>query len=179
MPQIEVCPATSQDLEKVAGLDHSYQTSYVWQMDRSVEDGQIATFFREIRLPRTVKVEYPHTETRLLETLPQASAVLVARYKSSLVGYVSVKEQVIPSSAWIADLMVTEKMRRQGIGTALILAAQDWAMNTSLKRIFLEMQSKNYPAIKFAIKIGFEFCGYNDHYYTNQDIALFFARGQR
>lgn len=178
MPQIEICPASNQDLEKLAGLDHTYQTSYVWQMDRSLEEGQIATFFREIRLPRSVRVEYPHTQTRLLETLPQAT-VLAALYKSNLVGYVSVKEQVIPQSAWISDLMVTEKLRRQGIGTALTLAAQDWAMNKNLKRIFLEMQSKNYPAIKFAMKIGFEFSGYNDHYYTNQDIALFFTRTQR
>ena len=105
--------------------------------------------------------------------------MLVALYKSNLVGYVSVKEHVIPQSAWISDLMVTEKLRRQGIGTALILAAQDWAMNKDLKRIFLEMQSKNYPSIKFAMKIGFEYCGYNDHYYLNQDIALFFTRAQR
>lgn len=178
MPQIEICPATSQDLEKLVDLDHSYQTEYVWQMDRSLEKGQISTFFSEIKLPRIVRVEYPHSATRLLETLPQA-AVLVALYKSNLVGYVSVKEQVIPQSAWISDLMVSEKLRRQGIGTALVLAAQDWAMDKNFKRIFLEMQSKNYPAIKFAMKIGFEFCGYNDHYYTNQDIALFFTRTQR
>ncbi|MGD0003658.1 MAG: GNAT family N-acetyltransferase [Anaerolineaceae bacterium] len=178
MPQIEICPATSQDLEKLADLDHSYQTAFVWQMDRSLDGGQISTFFREIQLPRSVRVEYPHTATRLLETLPQA-VVLVALYKSNLVGYVSVKEQVIPQSAWISDLMVVEKLRRQGIGTALVLAAQDWAMNNNLTRIFLEMQSKNYPAIRFAMKIGFEFCGYNDHYYTNQDIALFFTRTQR
>lgn len=178
MPQIEICPVSDQDIEKLVELDHSYQTAYVWQMDRSFEEGQISTFFREIRLPRNVRVEYPHSPTRLLETLPQA-AVLVALYKSNLVGYVSVKEHVIPHSAWISDLMVTEKLRRQGIGTALIMAAQEWAMNKDLKRIFLEMQSKNYPAIKFAMKIGFEFCGYNDHYYTNQDIALFFTRTQR
>ena len=178
MPQIEICPASSQDLEKLSELDHSYQTGYVWQMDRSLEEGQISTFFREIRLPRIVRVDYPHSPTRLLETLPLMT-VLVALYKSNLVGYVSVKEHVIPQSAWISDLMVTEKLRRQGIGTALILAAQEWAMSKDLKRIFLEMQSKNYPAIKFAMKIGFEFCGYNDHYYTNQDIALFFTRTQR
>jgi ribosomal protein S18 acetylase RimI-like enzyme len=178
MPQIEICPAAEPDLEKLVELDHSYQTAFVWQMDRSLDEGQISTFFREIRLPRSVRVDYPHPPSRLLETLPQAT-VLVATYKTNLVGYVSVKEHVIPQSAWISDLMVSEKLRRQGIGTALVLAAQDWAMDKNLKRIFLEMQSKNFPAIKFAMKIGFEFCGYNDHYYANQDIALFFTRTQR
>jgi hypothetical protein len=39
------------------------------------------------------------------------------------------------------------------------------------------MQTKNYPAIQFARAQGFVFCGFNDHYYMNQDIALFFGRG--
>jgi RimJ/RimL family protein N-acetyltransferase len=41
------------------------------------------------------------------------------------------------------------------------------------------MQSKNHPAIQLAHKLGFEFCGYNDHYFSNQDIALFFSRPLR
>jgi ribosomal protein S18 acetylase RimI-like enzyme len=43
----------------------------------------------------------------------------------------------------------------------------------------LEMQPKNYPAIQLAQKLGFDFCGYNDRYYANRDIALFFAKGLR
>ena len=39
------------------------------------------------------------------------------------------------------------------------------------------MQSKNYPAIHLALNQGYAFCGYNDHYYSTQDIALFFVRG--
>ena len=37
------------------------------------------------------------------------------------------------------------------------------------------MQSKNFPAICFAQKHGLNFCGYNDRYYHNQDLALFFG----
>jgi ribosomal protein S18 acetylase RimI-like enzyme len=42
--------------------------------------------------------------------------------------------------------------------------------------MILEMQSKNIPAVHLAMRLGYEFCGYNDHYYSNQDIALFFAQ---
>jgi RimJ/RimL family protein N-acetyltransferase len=38
------------------------------------------------------------------------------------------------------------------------------------------VQSKNVPAIRLAQKSGFEFCGYNDQYYLNKDVALFFAK---
>jgi ribosomal protein S18 acetylase RimI-like enzyme len=175
MPEIEIRPADLQDFGQLLALDHSYQTSYVWQMDRTFEEGQISLFFREIRLPRNVKVDYPHSPKFLTQTLPQAT-LLVAILDNQPVGYVSVVEHLAPNSSWVTDLVVDEKSRRKGIGTALLMTAQEWTVRKSLKRIILEMQSKNFPAIRFAQKLGYEFCGYNDHYYSNRDIALFFAR---
>ena len=55
-------------------------------------------------------------------------------------------------------------------------AAADWLRRRNVNRVLLEMTTKNYPAIRFAQKLGFSFCGYNDRYYTNQDIAIFFAK---
>jgi ribosomal protein S18 acetylase RimI-like enzyme len=66
--------------------------------------------------------------------------------------------------------------RRKGVGSTLLAAAQDWAANRSHRRMILEMQSKNLPAVRLAQKFGYEFSGYNDHYYINQDVALFFAK---
>jgi len=76
----------------------------------------------------------------------------------------------------VIDVVVREDNRGKGIGTALILAAQDWGMERNCRRAIVEMQSKNYPAIQLIRKLGYEFCGYSDQYYLNQDIALFFAR---
>jgi RimJ/RimL family protein N-acetyltransferase len=53
------------------------------------------------------------------------------------------------------------------------------AENLGSRRIVLEMQPKNYAAIHLAQKLGFDLCGYNDRYYANHDIALFFAKGVR
>jgi ribosomal protein S18 acetylase RimI-like enzyme len=76
-------------------------------------------------------------------------------------------------------LVVIRRLRRQGIGSALILAAQEWGMQHDTRRLVLEMQPKNYPAIQMAHKLGFELCGYNDRYYANNDIALFFGKSIR
>ena len=84
-----------------------------------------------------------------------------------------------PNTTWVTDLVVLRRQRRQGIGTALLLASQDWALQKKNRRIILEMQPKNFPAISLAQKLGFDLCGYNDHYYTNQDIALFFSKWLR
>ena len=45
-----------------------------------------------------------------------------------------------------------------------------------MRRLILEMQSKNQAYIRLAQKFGYEFCGYNDQYYLTQDVALFFGR---
>jgi len=76
----------------------------------------------------------------------------------------------------LKDIVVNFPIRRQGIGTALVYAAQNWSIQRSNRRITMEIPSKNYPAIKLAMKLGFDFSGYNDSYYPNKDIALFFSR---
>jgi ribosomal protein S18 acetylase RimI-like enzyme len=175
MPKIEIRPAVLADFTRLVSLEHSFQTPYVWQMDRSLEEGQVTVNFREVRLPRPVRVDYPHSPEKLVENWKTLSEMLVASIGGAQVGYIALKEQSVPDALWVIDLVVGEKSRRKGIGSALVLAAQEWAAQHGRRRIIFEMQSKNYPAIKLALKLGYEFCGYNDHYYANQDIALFFA----
>ena len=77
----------------------------------------------------------------------------------------------------MTDVVVDHRFRRQRIGSGLVLAAQDWmATQLGSQRLILEMQPKNYPAIQFVQVLGFDFCGFIDHYYPNQDTALLFAK---
>ena len=59
MPEIVIRPAIGSDIPALLALEHFYETSHVWQMDRQVEDGVVSVGFREVRLPRKVKVETP------------------------------------------------------------------------------------------------------------------------
>ena len=176
MPEIEIRPANEEEIPGLVEIDHSYRSQYVWQIDRSQDEGQIIVNFREIRLPRPVTVEYPRSPRHLLRDWANRSALLVGVLEGSVAGYISIYEGISPTTAWVTDLVVTPPARRKGIASALVLAAEDWAKKRNNRRMILEMQSKNTPAIRLALKIGFEFCGYNDHYYSNQDIALFFAQ---
>jgi len=176
MPEIEIRPAVSADIPSLLQLEHDFKTSYVWQMERQFLEGQVTINFREIRLPRTVRVEYPHSRNGFTEHWKEYSAVIVAVHQGEPVAYINIVEQTIPATGWVTDLVVRDNLRRQGVGTALILAAERWAQQHKLRNLTLEMQSKNFPAIRLAMKLGFEFTGFNDHFYKNQDIALFFTR---
>lgn len=176
MPSIEIRPAAEADILTIANFEHSYKSNYVWQMDYSRSEGQLVSSFREIRLPRPVTVEYPHSAQALLTDWSTRTALLVGSLDGTPVGYISVSDRIAPTTAWVTDLVVAPAIRRHGVGTALLFAARDWAQQRRNRRMVLETQSKNYPAICLAQKLGWEFCGYNDHYYSNQDIAIFFGQ---
>jgi ribosomal protein S18 acetylase RimI-like enzyme len=179
MPEVQIRPAVVTDLSVLVTIDHSCQTDYVWQMDVQHEDGQIGAIFREIRLPRSVSVSYPRLVSALSESWSRRSGILVAVIGGQVAGYVRANDAVLPRTAWLVDVVVAPRFRRQGVASALVLAAQSWAVQRKDRRALLEMPSKNDPAIRLAQKLGYEFCGYNDQYYETQDIALFFGRSIR
>ncbi|MCH7663720.1 MAG: GNAT family N-acetyltransferase [Chloroflexi bacterium] len=172
----EIRPFEASDINAVADLDHSFHTDHVWQMEFQSTPTQIGVTFREVRLPRSMHVEYPQENDVNNGEMDSFSTSFTAENKSDFLGYTSIVLNRAPQTAWITDLAVLRRMRREGIGTALLLRAQKWARKNDCKRILMEMQSKNYPAICLAIKLGFEFSGFSDQYYSNQDIALFFTR---
>jgi len=176
MPEIVIRPAVGNDIPALIHLEHFYETTHVWQMDRAVENGQVSIGFQTVRLPRKVKVEMPQPAGWLEDGWKNQPGLLTAVFEDLPVGYICLGEGFGAGTAWVRDLCVAEKMRHKGIGTALILAGHEWAAQRSYRRVLLEMQSKNFPAICMAFKLGYDFGGYNDHYYTNQDIALFFTR---
>ena len=176
MPEIQLRPTVASDLSRLMGFDHSITSESVWQLELRRETGQVTVAFREVRLPRAVTIMYPHNPFALADDWVRRSMMYTAYIGLDPAGYISLLERGTDSVVWVTDLVVNLANRRQGVASALLAAAQDWAADRSHRRLILEMQSKNYPGIRLAQNFGYEFCGYNDHYYLNQDVALFFAK---
>ena len=175
MPAIQIRPVVATDIPRLMGLDHSASSEYVWQLELRHDAGQVVAAFREVRLPRPIPLTYPHDPFSLGDEWTRMATMLVALSEKDAVGYLGLMERPA-SSAWVTDMVVTPSWRRRGVASALLDSAREWAEQRGHRRVFLEMQSKNQAGIRLAQKHGYEFCGYNDHYYTTQDVALFFAR---
>lgn len=169
-------PAVAADIPRLTGIDHSCKSDYVWQLDVRREAGQVNIGFREVRLPRTVEVHYPRDPSALSSTWNRNDLTLTAVYTNVPVGYICVRDDRPSAAAWITDLVVAQEHRRKGAASAMVSAVQAWAVERGVRRMILEMQSKNHPCIRFAQKSGFEFCGYNDQYYATRDVTLYFAK---
>jgi len=157
-------------------MDHSSLSDYVWQLELRGESNQVTANFREVRLPRSIAVNYPRNPLALADEWTRRDLALAALYEGHLIGYLCAKEDRASALAWVTDIVVAPDRRRQGAASALLTATQAWALERGAHRLILEMQSKNQACIRLAQKFGYDFCGYNDQYYPTQDVALFFGR---
>ncbi|GAB4472362.1 MAG: hypothetical protein Kow00124_10330 [Anaerolineae bacterium] len=173
--------AMPSDYDLCMMLDHTTSTDTVWQMvlDESEMDGGVHVAFRPVRLPRSMKVQYPRSGDVLLQSWRLHVVFLVAQWDQDIVGYVNIRQEIAQETAWVADLIVDSSARLRGVGTALLRAAHNWALEHDMRRLIVETQTKNYPAIRMLQRRGLTLCGYNDLYYPNQDIAVFFGQTLR
>jgi GNAT superfamily N-acetyltransferase len=121
-------------------------------------------------------VKYPRNPSTLVDEWMRRDVALVALDDGSPIGYICATVEYASSIAWVTDLAVSPLHRRKGAASALLTATQSWALERGVRRLILEMQSKNQAYIRLAQKFGYEFCGYNDQYYQTQDVTLFFGR---
>jgi len=173
--------ALESDIEQCLALDRRYETECVWQMTLFEEVGQWQASFKRENLPRKIELEYPVDEHRLRAALPADHCFLVAqdRVSDDVLGYLTMSNQPPHRIALIHDLLVAREYRGHGIGTRLLKVARNWAREHDLWQLMVEVQTKNYPGITFCQAAGFSFCGFNDHYFLNQDIAVFFSQSLR
>jgi ribosomal protein S18 acetylase RimI-like enzyme len=105
-----------------------------------------------------------------------AEAFLIAEISNKPVGYIKVISEEDAATASVTDLVISATERRQGIGSGLLVAVMNLLTHRGFTAVIIEMQSKNNPAIEMANKMGFKFCGFRDHYFPNQEMALFYSR---
>ncbi len=174
---MRVYPAELVDLNDCCQMTMAYTTDYVWQM-RTGENGRtLDIHFDMVRLPRPMRVEYPRSSDELVEHWQQKDCFLIVRNTTDdIVGFMDAQARPWQNLVWIFNLVIAPACRRQGFGALLLEATTQWARQQHLTRLMVEVQTKNYPGISFAQKHGFQFCGYNERYYPNGDIALFFSR---
>jgi ribosomal protein S18 acetylase RimI-like enzyme len=169
--------ADLRDLTACLSLDASFETDHVWQVTQQGEDNHIITRFQIARLPRTMQVQYPGWSEALLTHQQRGDLILVAASAAEVRGYIDQETQPDQGVAWIHHLVVAPQYRHQGIASSLLARGLQHGRQQGLSHAMIVVQSKNHPATQFLQKRGFRFCGYNERYYRNRDIGLYFVRG--
>ncbi len=164
-----------EDILPCSRLDASYKTDYVWQMQFQENEHAVQSQFTRVRLPRSMPVFYPHSAEALMQLLQRVSYLLVAEKDETPVGFVCGNIEPWRNTLTIEAFIVAAEMRRQGIGKKLWNGVTAIAQQNDCQQVSMALQTKNDPAISFARKRGAVLCGYDDHHFSNGDIALLFS----
>lgn len=115
----------------------------------------------------------PSEERRYLRAVRRHShaAVFVAEAPEGIVGRLSIARDPHPASEHVADLglMVSAGHRRQGIGRALMSAAEAWAREAGVRKLELHVFPHNEAAIALYEKLGFRREGYRRGHYRRAE----------
>jgi RimJ/RimL family protein N-acetyltransferase len=108
-------------------------------------------------------------ERRYLRTVgkhPHA-AVFVAQAPDGIVGRLSISRDPHPASSHVADLglMVAKRHRRQGIGRALMEAAERWARGVGVRKLELHVFPHNAAALALYDELGYTREGFRRRHY--------------
>ena len=182
IPNALVRDAVQNDIAACLALDHSYSTDYVWQMTIMPDMTGSQIRFRKERLPRAIEATYDITNERLQSALPEDTCFLILQHKDSdngVIGYLTMRHDTIHKIALVQNVVIDKPYRRMKLGSRLISIARRWALEHEAVQLMLETQTQNFPAIAFCQRQGLTFCGFNDQYYRNQDIAIFFGQALR
>lgn len=202
---VEIRTAEEEDLRACISLDDSYTSTHTWHIEVirgepgsmpynmnmasvSLGDSPLSVTFRPVKLSRARKVLGPIAtsirdnneafQVSRIAAWQAANLVLVAHQGSKLCGYLVLT--IVPSSGigWISSLVVANSIRRQGVGSMLMSAARRWSrygQGSNVRAFMMEATTKNYPAVAFCRKEGFNFCGYTDYSFNSADAVLLFA----
>ena len=136
-------------------------------------------------LPRPLEVENTPNHTQLLQSIHEPQQLLVAEERvggaARVLGYLTLIHEQALALTRVTQLVVTRTRRGEGIGNGLLVAAAtstraDTGGRSPNHRMRIETQSTNYPAIRFCQRCSFAFCGYDEQFYANGEIAVFFSR---
>ncbi len=169
--------AVETDIPFCLALDADFQTEHVWQMTVQDSNDDIQITCRKQRLPRRLESQHVTVPYRLELALRRDFCFVVIQDQAAnhLLGFVTLRIDETSQVAYLQDIVIDRAFRRRSLGSRLVHVARIWASEFDLRQIVFEIPTTNYPCIQFAQALGFAFCGFNDHHFTNREIAVFFS----
>ncbi|MBV9079999.1 MAG: GNAT family N-acetyltransferase [Elusimicrobia bacterium] len=98
---------------------------------------------------------YPWTARQFDDTAAApASTVLVMEENGAALGFAAV--QRVEDEAYLLNIMIAPEVRRRGFGEILLQKVMIWSREQGARRLVLDVDAGNAPALRLYAKAGFE-----------------------
>jgi GNAT superfamily N-acetyltransferase len=95
--------------------------------------------------------------------------------KPPVIAYVVARYDETQDVVWVDDIAVAREFRRRKVAERLLDGARQWAREQGAHRLLVAVPTKHVPMMQLLGGLGLTFCGYNDQYFVNHDIAVMFG----
>jgi streptothricin acetyltransferase len=177
MSEIAIRSLTSADIARLPEMELNFRAEAHLAVEKSVEGLNVTWRLVERPVdPPFVSVDYnmdDQDQAEITKRLQEGDGLyLVAEHHGKLVALLDLEREAWRDTGMIWNIVIDQAHRRQGLGTQLMQRAIQWARRRGLRALALETQTNNLPACCFYQKMGFQLCGVDDHFYSNDDISL-------
>lgn len=179
MAEIEVRMANPDDLPVLKEMRLDFDSDYVWKSQMIEDLDTYSVSLQNIRLPKTIHVGFQVPDAARLEQMVMRREILCAERENRVVGYLRLEQDENPNRLMMKTGGVHEDFRRRGIMKTMLRVVQDMALRNHFNQLVVTVQAKNDPAIRLLNSQGFHFCGYQEFFFVNLEIALFYSKNIR
>ena len=177
MPDLTIRPLTSADVPRLSDIDAEFESDRFLDVEKTVNGLQVSWRLIERALvPPFRSADYgmsPQDCQELTARLHEGDGLyLVAEEAGKLVALFDIERERWRNTAKLWNIGIDRAYRRTGLGRELMKRAIAWARDEGLRGIVLETQTNNMPACRFYQAMGFQLCGLDDHFYSNDDIGV-------
>lgn len=182
--RIRLAGLTLDQIRRLRPMPSGYETDRVFHLSKELSSHGITWQLEEVRLQRPLSKLYDRgIRAEWLESYADAGPSESLRFLGALqegevVGLATWTVTEWNATLWLVDIRVRPENRGSGVGSVLVDGLKERCREQELRGIFVETQIRNYPAVRFYRRCGFDIVGFNDHLYgnddlTQQDVALF------
>ena len=179
MAEIEIGAAIIDEYPQIAQIDLSFDSDYVWKTQMLEGLDSFESSFQRIRLPKTIHVSFQAYTTANLESLIMQREILSVRYEEHVIGYIRLEQDEAVNRLILKTGGIMPEYRNKGVGAVLLDRIMEIARHNNIRSLVAMVQAKNDPAIRFLLAHGFVFCGYQEFFFRNMEIGLFFSKNVR
>jgi ribosomal protein S18 acetylase RimI-like enzyme len=159
-----------KDFPKNKKIRFQYESNFFFDVINEEKENGLGWSFELIKKPFKKKFVKDIYEFLFEDHKENAEYFIIYNDQDVEIGQLSIGLQKFNNRTRIWDIYVSSTYQNQGIGSKLIEFAENKAKEWKSRCLVLEVQSSNYPAIKFYEKNGFNISGFDLNFYSNTDI---------
>ena len=173
---MEIRPVTPQDLDALAEIDATVESSEYLHLDQSGEGLSIAWRIEKRPLREKLIQSNPLNEESVFVLKQIASGAdegfaLLAEHEGAPVAALLARPNYSTGTLHLLDLRVDYDHRRQGLATAMMYQTIGYARDAGLRAVAADVRANNLPANQLLLKCAFDLSGIDTKRHSNHDVV--------